>query len=151
MIDEELEHDQARTYRYWEADRYTLITKMRRIPFFEYMPEDAYGERAFNTAFELNKLGALMTIFITQDQLLRHMVETAESEDDFTKRSLRKIFLFLDENPTAVKKMVLCRRVRRGWGRQYPLWKNKNRSRNAAFVCTAGSVLVRMQYMHYWR
>ena len=104
MIDEELEHDQARTYRYWEADRYTLITKMRRIPFFEYMPEDAYGERAFNTAFELNKLGALMTIFITQDQLLRHMVETAESEDDFTKRSLRKIFLFLDENPTAVKK-----------------------------------------------
>ena len=68
------------------------------------MPEDAYGERAFNTAFELNKLGALMTIFITQDSLLRHMVETAESEDDFTKRSLRKIFLFLDENPTAVKK-----------------------------------------------
>ena len=68
------------------------------------MPEDAYGERAFNTAFELNKLGALMTIFITQDSLLRHMVETAESEDDFTKRSLRKIFLFLDENSTAVKK-----------------------------------------------
>ena len=77
---------------------------MHRIPFSEYIPEDAYGEHAFNTAFELNELGTLMTIFIPQDSLLRHMVETAESEDDFTKRSLQKIFLFLDEHPTAVKK-----------------------------------------------
>ena len=104
MIDEELEHNQARTYRYQEADRYTLIDNMRRIPFSEYTPEDAYGERAFNTAFELNELGALMTIFIPQDSLLRCLVETAESEDDFTKRSLRRIFLFLDEHPAAVRK-----------------------------------------------
>ena len=68
------------------------------------MPEDAYGEHAFNTALELSELGALMTIFITQDSLLRRLVETAESEDDFTKRSLRQTFLFLDEHPAAVKK-----------------------------------------------
>ena len=111
MIDQELEHDQVRTYRYFEADQYTLITRMRRIPFSEYTPEDAYGERAFNTAFELNKLGTLMTIFIPHDSLLQRMVETAESEDDFTKRSLRQMFLFLDEHPPAVKKMVLRRRV----------------------------------------
>ena len=101
------------------------------------MPEDAYGERAFNTAFELNKLGALMTIFITQDSLLRHMVETAESEDDFTKRSLRQIFLFLDEHPNCRKKMVLHRRVRRGRGRRHPLRKNKSRSGDEALVRTA--------------
>lgn len=77
---------------------------MRRIPFSEYKPEDAYGERAYNTAFELNELGALMTIFIPQDSLLQRLVETAESEDDFTKRSLRQMFLFLDEHPAAVKK-----------------------------------------------
>ena len=89
MIDQELERNQAWTYRYQEADQYTLITRMRRIPFSEYKPEDAYGERAYNTAFELNELGALMTIFIPQDSLLRCLVETAESEGDFTKRSLR--------------------------------------------------------------
>lgn len=77
---------------------------MRRIPLSKYTPEDAYGERAYNTAFELNELGALMTIFIPQDSLLRRLVETAESEDDFTKRSLRQKFLFLDEHPTAVQK-----------------------------------------------
>lgn len=104
MIDEELERNQAWTYRYQEADRYTLIDNMRRIPFSEYMPENAYGERAFNTAFELKEIGALMTIFIPQDSLLRCLVKTAESEDDFTKRSLRRIYLFLDEHPTAVKK-----------------------------------------------
>lgn len=104
MIDKELERNQARTYRYQEADQYILITRMRRIPFSEYKPEDAYGERALDTALELNELGALMTIFITQDSLLRRLVETAESEDDFTKRSLRQTFLFLDEHPAAVKK-----------------------------------------------
>ena len=104
MIDQELERNQVLTYRYQEADQYTLITRMRRIPFSEYMPEDAYGERALDTALELNELGALMTIFIPQDLLLRRLVETSESEDNFTKRSLQQIFLFLDENPTAVKK-----------------------------------------------
>ena len=104
MIDEELERDQARTYRYREADRYTPIDDMRRIPFSEYTPEDAYGERAFDTAFELNEFGALMTLFIPQDALLRQLVETAENEDGFAKRSLRRTFLFLDEHPTAVKK-----------------------------------------------
>lgn len=64
MIDQELERNQAWTYRYQEADRYTLIDNMRRIPLSEYVPENAYGERVFNTAFELNKLGTLMTIFI---------------------------------------------------------------------------------------
>lgn len=103
MIDVELEKEQARVFRYQEADRYTLIEHMHRIPFSEYMPEDTYGERAFNTAFELNELGALMTIFVRQDFLLRHLIETAEDEDDFTKRSLRQMFLFLDEHPTAVK------------------------------------------------
>lgn len=103
MIDEELEREQARTYRYQEADRYTLIDNMHRVPFSEYTPEDAYGKRAFDTAFELKEIGALMAIFIPQDSLLRCLVETAESEDDFTKRSLRQIFLFLDEHPTAVK------------------------------------------------
>ena len=117
MIDQELERNQVLTYRYQEADQYTLITRMHRISFSEYMPEDAYGERALDTALELNELGALMTIFIPQDLLLRRLVETPESEDNFTKRSLQQIFLFLDENPTAVKKMVLRRRVRRGWGR----------------------------------
>ena len=86
MIDKELERNQARTYRYQEADQYTLITRMLRIPFSEYTPEDAYGERAYNTAFELNDLGALMTIFIPQDSLLRRLVETAESEDDFMQK-----------------------------------------------------------------
>jgi len=104
MIDQELERDRARTYRYQEADRYTLIDNMRRIPSPEYTPEDAYGERAFNTASELKELGALMAIFIPQDSLLRCLVGTAESEDDFTKRSLQQVFLFLDERPTAVKK-----------------------------------------------
>ena len=104
MIDKELERNQARMYRYQEADQYTLITRIRRIPFSEYTPEDAYGERAYNTAFELNELGAIMTIFIPQDSLLRRLVETAESENDFTKRSLRQMFLFLDEHPAAVKK-----------------------------------------------
>jgi len=104
MIDEEIEKESSRVRRYQEADRYALIDNMRRIPFSEYMPEDAYGERAFNTAFELNELGALMAIFIPQDLLLRCLVETAESEDDFTKKSLRQIFLFLDEHLTAVKK-----------------------------------------------
>lgn len=117
MIDQELERNQAWTYRYQEADQYTLITRMRRIPLSKYTPEDAYGERAYNTAFELNELGALITIFIPQDSLLRHLVETTESEDDFTKRSLQRKFLFLDEHPTAVKKMVLLRRIRRGRGR----------------------------------
>lgn len=64
MIDEELEHDQARTHRYQEADGYKLIDNMHRIPFSKYIPEDIYGERVFNTALELNELGALMTIFI---------------------------------------------------------------------------------------
>ena len=104
MIDQELERNQAWTYRYQEADQYTLITRMRRIPLSKYTPEDAYGERAYKTAFELNELGALITIFIPQDSLLRRLVETAESEDDFTKRSLRQMFLFLDEHPAAVKK-----------------------------------------------
>ena len=104
MIDQELERNQVLTYRYQEADQYTLITRMHRISFSEYMPEDAYGERALDTALELNELGALMTIFIPQDLLLRRLVETPESEDNFTKRSLQQIFLFLDENPTAVKK-----------------------------------------------
>ena len=88
MIDKELERNQARTYRYQEADQYTPITRMRRIPLSKYMPKDAYGERAYNTAFELNDLGALMTIFIPQDSLLRCLVGTVESGDDFTKRSL---------------------------------------------------------------
>lgn len=44
-----------------------------------------------------------MTIFIPQNSLLRRLVETAESEDDFTKRSLRQMFLFLDEHPAVVK------------------------------------------------
>jgi len=74
MIDEELEREQARTYRYQEADRYTLIDNMRRVPFSEYTPEDDYGERAFDTAFEMKELGALMAIFIPQDSLLRCLV-----------------------------------------------------------------------------
>ena len=101
------------------------------------MPEDAYGERAFNTAFELNKLSALMTIFITQDSLLRHMVETAESEDDFTKRSLRQIFLFLDEHPTAVRKWFYVDGFDAVGGRRHPLRKNKSRSGDEALVRTA--------------
>ena len=103
MIDKELERNQAWTYRYQEADQYKLITRIRRIPLSKYTPEDAYGERASDTALELNELGALMTIFIPQDLLLRRLVETSESEDNFTKRNLQQIFLFLDENPTAVK------------------------------------------------
>ena len=67
MIDKELERNQAWTYRYQEADQYTLITRIRRIPLSKYTPEDAYGKRALDTALELNELGALMTIFIPQD------------------------------------------------------------------------------------
>lgn len=64
MIDQELERNQVWTYRYQEADQYTLITRMCRIPFSEYKPEDAYGKRALDTALELNELGAIMTVFI---------------------------------------------------------------------------------------
>ena len=137
MIDQELERNQARTYRYQEADQYTLITRMRRIPFSEYMSEDAYGERALDTALELNELGALMTIFIPQDLLLRRLVETPESEDNFTKRSLQQIFLFLDENPTAVKKWFYVDGFDAVGGRRHPLRKNKSRSGDEALVRAA--------------
>lgn len=80
-----------------------LIDGMRRIPFSEYTPEDAYGERAFDTAFEMKELGALMTVFVTQDVLLRCLVETSEKEDEFMERQLKMQYLFLDENPAAVK------------------------------------------------
>ena len=82
--------------RYDEADRYYLVDCARRIPLSEYRPEDAYGERAFGTASELDRLGALMTVFATPDAMLRELVETSESEDGFVKAKLRQIFLFLD-------------------------------------------------------
>lgn len=104
MIDQELERDQARTYRYQEADRYALIDSMRRIPLSEYRPEDDYGKRAFDTAFEMKTLGALMTVFVTHDVLLHSLVATSENEDAFMKRQLKSMYLFLDEHPAAVKK-----------------------------------------------
>lgn len=102
-MDEKTEYDSL-SYRYIEADRYDLIKDICRIPFSEYRPEDEYGARAFDTAFELKELGAIMAVYVPSDFMLKHLIETTENEDDFTERSLKQTYLFLDEHPEAVKK-----------------------------------------------